>query len=408
MCLETKNYQKTNSYLNILDKTIRNSLHKSRLNLDKSDSMKQTFSLNSNFSLNTNPDGSKSIEGFAIHGGEDFIVNGFFEVPESEMRNCAQTLKGAKLLKDHDSDHVDSIIGRVNQTKSTFDENADMAGVHYNASLVVDDTKLAEKIEKGLIDATSIGFTFEPECSICGNPFFSEECTHHPWFDDMHFVCRDMNVHELSLVTFGADPNATVSGSFDEKSLEELKEKFAKQKEDFIMQNEDNMVETLKTENLELSQKVTDLEAELKQKEADFKSQEDNLKVEHKEEVLTLKQEKDALQAKVDDMTEELSVFRAEAKAQAEQELAAKKEKLAELAERFGAEDLLEDEMTEELIDKQIAMLERVADKVDTKETVPQFKAKQTQHHASSKETKEHVAFSGVSKYFPSARTSQE
>lgn len=107
-------------------------------------------------------------------------------------------------------------------------------------------------------------------------------------------------------------------------------------------------------------------------------------------------------------MTEELSVFRAEAKAQAEQELAAKKEKLAELAERFGAEDLLEDEMTEELIDKQIAMLERVADKVDTKETVPQFKAKQTQPHASSKETKEHVAFSGVSKYFPSARTSQE
>lgn len=394
--------------LNILDKTIRNSLHKNKLNLDKSDSMKQTFSLNSNFSLNTNPDGSKSIEGFAIHGGEDFIVNGFFEVPESEMRNCAQTLKGAKLLKDHDSDHVDSIIGRVNQTKNTFDEDADMAGVYYSASLVIDDTKLAEKIEKELIDATSIGFTFEPECSICGNPFFSEECTHHPWFDDMHFICRDMNVHELSLVTFGADPHATVSGSFDAKSLEELKEKFAKQKEDFIMQNEDNMVETLKTENLELSQKVTDLEAELKQKEADFKSQEDNLKVEHKEEVLTLQQEKDALQAKVDDMTEELSVFRAEAKAQAEQELAAKKEKLAELAERFGAEDLLEDEMTEELIDKQIAMLERVADKVDTKETIPQFKAKQTQPHASSKDSKEHVAFSGVSKYFPSARTSQE
>lgn len=37
MCLETKNYQKTNSYLNILDKTIRNSLHKNKLNLDKSD-----------------------------------------------------------------------------------------------------------------------------------------------------------------------------------------------------------------------------------------------------------------------------------------------------------------------------------------------------------------------------------
>lgn len=365
--------------------------------------MKQAFSLNSNFSLKTNDDGSQSIEGFAIHGDDGFIVNGFYEVPESEMKNCARTLKGAKLIKDHDTDHVDSIIGRVNQTKKTFDEDAEMAGVHYKASLVVDDTKLADKIEKGLIDATSIGFTFEPECSICGNPFFSEECEHHPLFDDMHFICRDMNCQELSLVTFGADPHASVSGSFNAKDLEELKEKFVQQKEELIMSKEDNMVETLKAENLELSQKVTDLEAELKQKEADFKTQEDNLKVEHKEEVLTLQQEKDALQSQVDTMTEELSVFRAEAKAEAEKELAAKKEKLAELAKEFGAEDLLEEEMEEELIDKQIAMLQRVADKVvEDKETIPQFKASQEQPHSKASE-EEHTVFSGVQKYFPSA-----
>ena len=368
--------------------------------------MKQTFSLNSNFSLKTNDDGSKSIEGFAIHGGEDFIVNGFFEVPESEMRNCARTLKGAKLMKDHDTDHVDSIIGRVNQTKRTFDEDAEMTGVHYNASLVVDDTKLAEKIDKGLIDATSIGFTFEPECSICHNPFFSEECTHHPWFDDMHFICRDMDCHELSLVTFGADPHATVAGTLDAKSLDELKEKFAKQKEEFIMSKEDNIVETLKAENLELSQKVTDLEAELQQKEADFKTQEDNLKVEHTEEVLTLQQEKDALQTKVDEMTEELSTFRAEAKAQAEKELAAKKEQLQTLAEEFGVEDLLEDEMSEDLIDKQLEMLQRVeANKKESEGHIPQFKAQQEQHH--KKEEKEHEAFSGVGKYFPNAKVHQ-
>lgn len=365
--------------------------------------MKQAFSLNSNFSLKTNDDGSQSIEGFAIHGDDGFIVNGFYEVPESEMKNCARTLKGAKLIKDHDTDHVDSIIGRVNQTKKTFDEDAEMAGVHYKASLVVDDTKLADKIEKGLIDATSIGFTFEPECSICGNPFFSEECEHHPLFDDMHFICRDMNCQELSLVTFGADPHASVSGSFNAKDLEELKEKFVQQKEELIMSKEDNMVETLKAENLELSQKVTDLEAELKQKEADFKTQEDNLKVEHKEEVLTLQQEKDALQSQVDTMTEELSVFRAEAKAEAEKELAAKKEKLAELAKEFGAEDLLEEEMEEELIDKQIAMLQRVADKVvEDKETIPQFKASQEQPHSKASE-EEHTVFSGVQKYFPGA-----
>ena len=358
--------------------------------------MKEKFSLHQNFSLKTNDDGSKSIEGFAIHGDEGFIVNGFFEIPQTELKNCAKTLKGAKLMKDHDTDHVDSIIGRVNKTKKTFDEQANMEGVQYEASLVVDDTKLAEKIEKGLIDATSIGFTFEPECSICGNPFFSEECEHHPWFDDMHFICRDMNVHELSLVTFGADPHATVSGAFNAKELNELKEKFAKQKEDFIMSTEDNMVETLKEENLELSQKIKDLEAELQQKETDFKNKTDDLKVEHKEEVLNLKQEKDALEAKVNEMTEELSIFRAEAKAEKEAQLAAKKEKLVELAKAFDSEDLLEEDMSEEMINKQIAMLERVADKVNNQ--VPQYTGSKQPH--ATPEPKEHERFDGMSKYF--------
>ncbi len=360
--------------------------------------MKEEFSLHQNFSLKTNDDGSKSIEGFAIHGGEDFIVNGFFEIPETELKNCARTLKGAKLMKDHDTNHVDSIIGRVNKTKKTFDEEADMQGIKYEASLVIDDGKLAEKIDKGLIDATSIGFTFEPECSICGNPFFSEECTHHPLFDDMHFICRDMSIHELSLVTFGADPYATVNGTtLTTNQVDELIEKFAKQKEDFIMTKEDNIVESLKEENLELSQKVKDLEAELEQQKTDFKDSEDDLKVAHKEEILTLTQEKDALQAKVEEMTEELSVFRAQAKAEAEQKLIAKKEKLAELAKAFDSEDLLEDDMSEELIDKQIAMLERVADKVN-KTKVPEFTSTE-QPHGETKQ-KEREAFSGVSKYF--------
>ena len=233
--------------------------------------MKQHFSLNSNFSLKHNDDGSTQLEGFAIHGADGFIVNGFFEVPASEMKNCAKSLKGAKLMKDHDWEHVDSIIGRVNETKEDFDEDAEMDGVRYIASLVVDDTKLGEKIEKGLIDATSIGFEFEPECSICHKPFFSEECTHHPFFDDMHFICRDMECRELSLVTFGADPHATVSGSFDAEDLEQLKENFVKQKEEFIMTSkQDTIVEDLQTQNAELSQDIRDLEAKLQEAQQDL------------------------------------------------------------------------------------------------------------------------------------------
>lgn len=365
--------------------------------------MKEKFSLHQNFSLKTNDDGSKSLTGFAIHGDEGFIVNGFFEVPKTELKNCTRSLKGAKLMKDHDTDHVDSIIGRVNKAKKTFDEQADMEGVQYEASLVVDDTKLAEKIEKGLIDATSIGFTFEPECSICGNPFFSEECTHHPLFDDMHFICRDMNVHELSLVTFGADPYATVSGSFNGKELNSLKEKFAKQKEDFIMSKEDNMVETLKEENLELSQKVKDLEAELQQKDIDFQAQADDVKVAHTEEVLNLKQEKDALETKVNEMTEELSIFRAEAKAAKEAELAAKKEKLVELAKAHNSEDLLDDNMSEEMMDKMIGMLERVDANANS---VPQYTGTNQPH--ATPEPEEREPFSGVSQFFHIAHSKMQ
>ena len=360
--------------------------------------MKEKFSLHQNFSLKTNDDGSKSIEGFAVHGDEGFIVNGFFEIPAEELNNCTRSLKGAKLMKDHDTDHVDSIIGRVNKAKKTFDEQANMEGVHYEASLVVDDTKLAEKIEKGLIDATSIGFTFEPECSICGNPFFSEECTHHPWFDDMHFICRDMDVHELSLVTFGADPHATVSGSFDAKELDKLKEKFAKEKEDFIMSKEDKMVETLKEENLKLSQEVKDLEAKLAKKETDFKEQENKLRLAQTEEVLTLKQEKDALEAQVTEMTEELSSFRAELEAQKEAEFNAKKERLLELAQALEMEHALPEEMDEKYIDEQLVIFEEFTEKSQTTK-VPKYQGA-SQHHNELKEEGEHVPFSGVSKAF--------
>lgn len=365
--------------------------------------MKETFSLNSNFSLTHNDDGSTQLEGFAIHGGEDFIVNGIFEVPESEMQNCAKSLKGAKLMKDHDTDHVDSIIGRVNQTKKTFDENAEMTGVHYQASLVVDDTNLAEKIEKGLIDATSIGFSFEPECSICGNPYFSEECEHFLWWDDMHLICRDMECHELSLVTFGADPHATVTGSLGAKDIEELKEKFSKQKEVFIMSKQETIVQDLQDKNAELSQEVKDLEAKLSQKETDFKSELEELKLEHQEEVLTLTQEKEAIKAQLDEASTELAAFRAEAEKIAEEKLTAKKEELVELAKDLSIEHTVKDvdDMDESFIDRQIEQLSELKNKYLQKEdetVVKPFKQEQVQPHG--KEGSERKSFSSLGNFF--------
>lgn len=364
--------------------------------------MQQTFSLNSNFSLTHNDDGSTQLQGFAIHGGEDFIVNGIFEIPESEMKNCAKSLKGAKLLKDHDMS-VDSIIGRVNNTKTQFDDNANMQGVHYQASLVIDDNKLANKIEQGLIDATSIGFQFEPECSICGNPYFSDKCEHSLLFDDMHVVCRNMKCNELSLVTFGADPHATVTGSLDTQDIQQLKEKLSKQKEELIMSKEDNMVETLKSENLELSEQISDLEAKLEQQKNDFAKEKDNLETEYQGEVLTLQQEKKALDEKIHSMQQELSAFRAEAEAQLAKELESKKEQLLELATKFEVEHLLDDERLNdaEYLNDKLAMLQGVDAKINpVKETVPKFDAVQNAPHNIESHDNEHVPFARASSYF--------
>lgn len=348
--------------------------------------MRETFSLNSKFALRHNDNGDVQLEGFAIHGGENFIVNGFYEVPESEMRNCTRTLKGKRLFKDHGTHSVDNIVGLVDKTRTTVDESNGMKGVKYNASLMVDDSHLGEKIERGLITDTSIGFEFTPICSICGNEFLSDKCTHHPLLDpDMHLICKDMHCHELSLVPFGADPGASVSSSFGGADAEKLKVEFGKLKDE-IMSNTQN--DNLQTENIELKQKVSDLEAQLAAKDEAHKSEIEDLKLDNQTEIATLQQDNKALQAKVDEMSEELAQFRAEAQAQAEAELAKKKEELQQLAEELGVKESLGDvdEMSEEFIDRLTANYKEIlANQPEQKEQPGKFQSGEHQHKEGKK-----------------------
>lgn len=341
--------------------------------------MRETFQLNSKFALKYKDNGDVQLEGFAIHGGENFIVNGFYEVPESEMRNCTKTLQGKRLFKDHGTHSVDNIVGLVENTRTTYDENVGMKGTKYKASLMVDDSRLGEKIERGLITDTSIGFDFTPICSICGNEFLSEKCTHHPLLDpDMHLICKDMNCQELSLVTFGADPGASVTSSFGGESAEKLKAKFGKAKDE-IMSDINN--ENLQSENIELKQKVSDLEAQLASKEEAHKTEIEGLKLTNQTEIATLQQEKEALEGKVEEMSSELAEFRAEAQAKAEEELAAKKENLQKLAEELHVERTLGDvdEMSEEFIDQLTANYQEIIDN-KAPEKPGEFSGSQQQH----------------------------
>ena len=358
--------------------------------------MKQTFSLNSKFALRHNEHGDVELEGFAIHGGKNFIVNGFYEVPESEMKNCTKTLKGKRLFKDHGTDSVDNIVGLVEKTKTTYDEGVEMKGVKYNATLMVDDSNLSEKIERGLITDTSIGFDFTPICSICGNEFLSDKCSHHPLFDDMHLICKDMSCNELSLVTFGADPGASVTTSFGGADADKLRAEFGKLKDEIMTENNNN---DLQAENLELSQKVKDLEASLAQKDETHKAEIEDLKLESQKDILTLQQEKEALETQIAEMGEELAVFRAEAEAKKVEELAAKKEELTKLATELKAEKFIEDieEMDEAYIDKQIATFQEI---LDNQQKVPKFTSGEQQFQAQEEKNEEHEQFSGLKRIF--------
>ena len=358
--------------------------------------MNQTFSLNSKFALKHKDNGDVELEGFAIHGGENFIVNGLFEVPESEMRNCTKTLRGKKLFKNHNTSDVDSIVGLVDKTRTTYDEEAEMKGVKYNASLMVDDSHLAEKIDRGLITDVSIGFNFKPICSLCGNEVFTDDCPHHPLFDkDMHIICKDMHCNELSLVPFGADPGATVGSTFGGVEADKIRAEFGKLKDEIMT---DNNNEKLQAENLELSQKVKDLEATISQMEDSHKEELEDLKLENQKDVLTLQQEKATLEEQVEEMGKELASFRAEEEARKAEELAGKKEKLAQLAEDLKAEKFIEDidEMDEDYVDKQIATFEEIIEN-QKKSSVKKFEGTEQQLKSGEKE-KEHTQFSGLKK----------
>lgn len=162
------------------------------------------------------------IEGFAIHDG---IFKEIVEIPKSELGNAEKTIATAQFRKNHGQD-VEDVIGKVMLAHIGFDEIAQKDGVFYQAFIDQDESKIAGKVAKGLVNDVSIGFDMTPECSECGEDF--RRCPH--WFDEAHIIARDVDIHELSLVSRGADADATANiksfkAQFDYKKDEDYKTK---------------------------------------------------------------------------------------------------------------------------------------------------------------------------------------
>lgn len=204
---------------------------------------KVKFNAFENFSFNplTGEETNKfQVDGFAIHNG---CFHGFIHMPDDEMGNAANSMRGVKLFQNHEYKLTD-ILGRVEETDVQVDSKNGKLGVKYSGYVDKKFEDITYGIENNLIDATSIGFGFEPYCSICGKHLFESDCPH--WFmdDGFYVVAKEVEVFELSLVSLPADKDATVSamGAFAEQNFEkqfneQFKDKIKAHKGDINAQN---------------------------------------------------------------------------------------------------------------------------------------------------------------------------
>lgn len=280
-------------------------------------------------------DGRTMVSGRAINPG---LYHGLIRVEESEMQNASDSLVGDIILKDHNNT-CDSAIGRIISSQVAINDKTGLRCAEYEGWVDSDEDKLINKINKGIIDSTSIGFEYEPYCSICGRPL--EECNHFIWDEGFEIIAKNINVYELSIVSVPADKNATVS-TFTATST--LSDKLIDLKEQKRQQGEKRM---------DFEEKYSELQTEFEEFKESAQVEIDELKAEHEtkisdkiEETLSLKQKlqetEDAL-ASTQSELEALQAQMAEIEAEKLSELRAK---VSELNEKVSA-GLSEEEIAE-------------------------------------------------------------
>ena len=300
------------------------------------------------------------IQGFGIHEGR---FNEIINIEESEFGNIEKTMPGAQLRVDH-SDSVRDVVGTVTFAEAGFDSNAQKPGVFYRA-LIDDDDDVARKVNKGLIKDVSIGFELYPECSVCHEDF--RTCEH--WFDEASINARDIKVHELSIVTRGADADAKASVQSFKAQFNDKLDKNSLKKDKKELSNNDDGGKIMADKQKDNSYDIGDIVAQLKESEktgvqkdneieqlrAKLAAQKEELEkaqstlAQEKEAKENLETEKAQLQEKADSVSSKLSAKELSDKqaevlsiveTEIEKELTAEENKDARVAELMEVENL--------------------------------------------------------------------
>lgn len=314
-------------------------------------------------------DGVLPIEGFAVHEGR---FKEIVELPRLELSNVAKTLINAQLRIDHSSS-VRDIVGLVDDSKVEYNTNAQKDGVRYKAH--VDDAEIADGVNKNKIRDVSIGFDLDPECSKCGKDF--RQCKH--WFDEAHVIARNVRVHELSLVTRGADPDAHATAV---GFAEQFSDKILKMEGGFEMPNTPDdkggsfMEEDKTIDVVALTDKVTEakqqaLEAKQAQEAAESALQAmEAEKAQLETEKQALASEKAQLETEKTDLEGKFTEAFGKLTAQ---ELEAKKEEATEIAELKAEKGIIK----EEELDAEVEKLMKFDSLDEIKDLVTKFEVKE-------------------------------
>src|SRR5574344_1800631 len=273
----------------------------------------------------------KIITGFAINPG---LYHEIIEVPESEIQNAVDTIQGSIVLKDH-MNVTDNAIGRVFNSENKLNPATNQRACYYEANIDGEETELIRKLNKGIIDSCSIGFSFTPICSICGEPI--ETCPHWVWDEGFSIIAKDLNIHELSVVSVPADANATVSVS--EFARETFSSELLK-----IKENSNKGENTMDSKYEKLSAEFDKFKTDSEQEMNKLKEDHDARFSEKVEECLSIKADKEALQSNYDELKNEYDELKIEADKIQEAKLSDLRSEVLKLNEEISA-GLKEDEV---------------------------------------------------------------
>lgn len=179
----------------------------------------QLMQAESPLALNEEQDEIIKVSGFAVHTGTFNDIT----IELSELDKGVKSLIGRPLLANHHN-NTTSVVGKIIDAKMAVDPSNGKMGVAYEAHLDAKEEDLVRKMRLGFLDSTSVGFSCDHICSICGSDIW--KCSH--WFGDEGFqiLAKNIEFHELSIVAVPADADASVKinlSAEDQKHFDELK-----------------------------------------------------------------------------------------------------------------------------------------------------------------------------------------